>query len=98
MVIPITRVGYFLQDFTGVGLVALDATLVHATAFLELHLAFPTQGMPVADQYLTLAQLVQHTRRHNAELLVVVVSRRRGRQHRLERATPIWVSLRIKSS
>ncbi|MBT9175219.1 MAG: hypothetical protein DDT22_00893 [candidate division WS2 bacterium] len=77
----VAGVSYLAQHLAGVGLVALDAALVHATPLPDLLLAVPGQGVPVAHQHLALAQFIQQRRRHNAERLVIIPLGRRF-QHR----------------
>ena len=73
----VAGIGHLAQDLAGVGLVALDAALVHAAALFDLFFAFPGQGVPIMHQHLALAQFVQEGGGHNAKGIVVVAFRRR---------------------
>ncbi len=68
----VAGISHLAQDFAGVGLVALDVALVHASPLLELLFALPGQRVPVAHENLPLAQLVKQGRGHDIKGFVVI--------------------------
>ena len=61
------------EHVANIGFIALGAALVHPALGGDFVLTFPVERVPVANHDLALPQLVEQSRRHDAESVVVVL-------------------------